>query len=586
MRPATKATRGGSFRRRGQSMVLFALTLMLLALMVLVTLSIGARVSERIELQTMADASAYSNAVASARAFNSISLMNRTQISHMAVAAGLESIVNFSSAYFAHVAMALQIWLSFGTCTVDPNTCDVVCYVGGRTECEKEVRRAIKAGAQGIANELCRVMAGYPGKDAAAAAEVLLAVSQAFALHEVEKEVYAKLQSEVLSKQRLASVIARSSGALEVSAPPGVDSITLRELVGGEQCKGRGAACIENAYFSHSYYAAMGTRGSGFITARAGAKGMMNAQLVGKPWPFAAAAVTGGGVLDLADAPVKQALGSAYFYSDVPSHGSDADGRALTADDHGLQAGSFGYHVPDENMKGFCCLQVRPGEGESPCGNSHVPDETYRNFFRSGELQTYSHLKSTDSDDNGDLHEWGRRIGFSRFIPLRYSDTGAAAIHSTLGCKVDCPGIWPLFIDHNQSLVTKGEDLFGQPKNYALLQRDYAARPPDPWNLFFRFQFSKGTPSVFDNRGLSVRGGLDISKQNAFATGLAYYHRMGHWKEPPNFLNPYWRATLVPWDADAQGKGSDVPDLLRAAGAPEAARSIELLRNNGFRGAH
>jgi hypothetical protein len=43
--------------------------------------------------------------------------------------------------------------------------------------------------------------------------------------------------------------------------------------------------------------------------------------------------------------------------------------------------------------------------------------------------------------------------------------------------------------------------------------------------------------------------------QVALATGITYYHRNMQnaaqaWEEPPNFFNPYWRATLVPADID------------------------------------
>ena len=64
---------------RGQTLALFALTMLLLTLMVTLTLSMGMRVREKIELQNVADAAAYSNAVATARTFNTMAVLNRTQ---------------------------------------------------------------------------------------------------------------------------------------------------------------------------------------------------------------------------------------------------------------------------------------------------------------------------------------------------------------------------------------------------------------------------------------------------------------------------------------------------------------------------
>ena len=65
---------------RGQTMVLFVLSMLLLVLMVTLTLSFTMKVRERIEAQTVADATAYSNAVATARTFNNITAAQATFI--------------------------------------------------------------------------------------------------------------------------------------------------------------------------------------------------------------------------------------------------------------------------------------------------------------------------------------------------------------------------------------------------------------------------------------------------------------------------------------------------------------------------
>ena len=57
--------------------MLFCLTLLLLTLMVCMTLSIGMKAKEKMELKTAADAAAYSQAVATARTYNSISVLSR-----------------------------------------------------------------------------------------------------------------------------------------------------------------------------------------------------------------------------------------------------------------------------------------------------------------------------------------------------------------------------------------------------------------------------------------------------------------------------------------------------------------------------
>ena len=146
-------------------------------------------------------------------------------------------------------------------------------------------------------------------------------------------------------------------------------------------------------------------------------------------------------------------------------------------------------------------------------------------------------------------------------------------------------------MDYNYNLVTRGPDNWGQPKNYALIQRDYKARPDkqaDPWNLLFRFRFSPNRAGVeFDNRGVELsdaNGGTDISKATALSAGITYYKRAGDfWQEPPNFLNPFWRATLVSAHVDAQGRQRDVKETLGNA-APFAADAYEALKKKGYEG--
>jgi hypothetical protein len=82
--------------RRGQNMVLFALTLMLLTLMVCVTLQVGMRAKEKVEAQMVADAAAYSEAVQTARTYNMTAIMNRGMAAHYVALLGTEALVSWS----------------------------------------------------------------------------------------------------------------------------------------------------------------------------------------------------------------------------------------------------------------------------------------------------------------------------------------------------------------------------------------------------------------------------------------------------------------------------------------------------------
>jgi hypothetical protein len=131
----------------------------------------------------------------------------------------------------------------------------------------------------------------------------------------------------------------------------------------------------------------------------------------------------------------------------------------------------------------------------------------------------------------------------------------------------------------------------------SVIQRDYSVRAAtggDPWNLpFFYSQSGTGAGQKFQVNGLALSDGTPINKQTAIGTAITYYHRGGnpgssHWQEPPNFLNPYWRATLVAEDTDATGRAtpSDAERLLLHVGEPSAAATLHQLMGIGFGGLH
>jgi hypothetical protein len=161
--------------------------------------------------------------------------------------------------------------------------------------------------------------------------------------------------------------------------------------------------------------------------------------------------------------------------------------------------------------------------------------------------------------------------------------------HNVLGvCAMNCPSAWTNFADYNLLKVASKGDNFAQPKIPVTVTRDLRKRPSaDPWNLLFRFRFAQtGSGSKVDLSGLVLNDGTDISKQTALSTGIAYYHRQGHWAEPPNLLNPFWRAGLTRADVDDQARSStgDIAQVLSSSGVPWAADAYTQLYAAGFRG--
>jgi hypothetical protein len=109
-----------------------------------------------------------------------------------------------------------------------------------------------------------------------------------------------------------------------------------------------------------------------------------------------------------------------------------------------------------------------------------------------------------------------------------------------------------------------------------VLERDLRKVPAKPWDMRFNFKFGRGPGSTFDalspTGALESPAGADLSKQTAFGSSLVYYHRPDAWAEPPNLLNPFWRATLAADDGTAA-------KLLRKAGDTAHAKTLELLES-------
>ena len=105
-------------------MVLMVISLFLLTLMVTVTLSIGSKVREKMEVQAVADAAAYSNAAVTARVYNEIALLSRAQIGHMVSMAAVQSLISWSSIYEANVA---AVALGYGVMSGWHGTTAAIC---------------------------------------------------------------------------------------------------------------------------------------------------------------------------------------------------------------------------------------------------------------------------------------------------------------------------------------------------------------------------------------------------------------------------------------------------------------------------
>ena len=526
---------------RGQTLILFALSLLLLTLMVALTLSMGMKVRERTELQTVADAAAYSNAVATARTFNNIAVLNRAQIAFAVSQAGAQSLISWSTAYMAYVdstynnvkdiQLIYDLFAVLCACAPFNGFCAQACKCG--TKGIKDTNNINKK----VNIERKRLKAAFEELDDAAATEVYRMQYTQLAIYADQQYVYQNLKSDLGNEayaRKIVSNAAPAAPAGEWSVSTAAGSLSKDEVSGGPACaSGSGAACDLPLTVAHAVSAAMGSRGFPFVSGRTGPE---------FSFPFDAQLLR---VVPFPDVSfVAEHSGSGWFTGEhsavqllppyAPAAGADDHGILFTAYDHLLHGG------------GPPCPLFMPWVADVTAdvkANGLVPE----------------HKWSTGKDP-------------------------APFIHWLIPCKAlpsSCPGIWPPFIDYNITQVNQESNNFGQPKNFALVQRNPGARPvPDPFNLAFNFNFSSGG-SRFDNRTPAT------ATQTALSTGIAYYHRgalgLQHWDEPPNLLNPYWRATLVAADTDSSGL-DDAAKVLGSAGDTDGSQAVRALVSQGYKG--
>ncbi len=512
---------------RGQNLVLLALTMLFIALMVTITLSLGVKVRQRHELQNLADVAAYSNAVQAARAFNDMAMVNRLMVSTFVAQAADESLISYAS-YGRAMANAAVVAADNA-------------QVGCTSAANPRGLASLQAFAQGARNfkaaNYSSLEATWEAQDQAAGNE---AVSIQHTLAMLSSEISPDVdpaapvnKNELRYKlfrnfelQTLTRSILDRAGQPDVhviNGPPA--TITMREF---DSCNGDPASglCFDHSWSENLLQAAMGSRGDSFSTNRA----------TSPAFPDLASAASNAGV----SLSFAKENGSGYW-STMSS--SPEPHRASTetawADDHGTVTVSAGGCSATESI--------------------------------------YAFVKSTDLANTEDQHDWSFKVNADEPQPVEVN-------HHTMGKCFSCPSVWVRTVGFLP--VDSAADAWGEPKVVVALERDVTARK-FPWELHFTFPFvPNATNTAWDARGekleSSVGAGLDVSKQTAEATAIVYFHRFDHWREPPNLLNPFWRATLVAADVDAEGKD----DLPASVGLVNQGRAWTALKRAGFEGVH
>ena len=550
-------------QRRGQNLVLFALTMLLMVLFVTMTLGIASRVRENHELQTLADVSAYSNAVVNARAYNNIAIINRLQVSYWVAVTADESLISWTGYARAlmNAADAELQWMSGNGdgCAANNNEAS-------------NARSKLNALRSTIINPSWVTDDIAAGQEAEAIQGIIAGLRDETRDDTINPNGMLRRVREERDQQTITQQIVNNAGLIPgtvtvVSGPTptaaeGPQAVSRRELAckdilagdpaGPYRSSGSGSGlCGKQEWWQNMMHAALGTRQNGFTRFRGEVPSAVQ------------------GIFDQVNQQVSQVtlaptapVGSGYFGTSV-NHGQAPDPTMAFADDDGS-------------------LTITAGDSAGGCSKTiSVPASAW--------------VRSTHEGENTDKHVWQ---------PADVNVPDVPDQNHTMGsCGGSCPSVWVRAVMFSPG--SGGEpDAYGQPKNYAALERNYAhPKMKRPWELDFRFAFGSSAGTRFDNRGEELHGanaGRLIDKAVALATGMTYYHRKGdaarqYWLEHPNLLNPFWRATLVASDIDRDPgtpapQWQDVKDVKTSLYKPEYAWQRDayekMVINGGFKGLH
>src|SRR5688572_27958242 len=115
---------------------MLSLTMLLMVLSVMCLISTGTQVKDKMEVQTMADAAAYSVVVATARSVDAISMMNRVSVSFIVGFTAIQSLVSWSTyVRVARTAIQSHYWSRIDNFMNILHSPLGFCSYGGGTPC-------------------------------------------------------------------------------------------------------------------------------------------------------------------------------------------------------------------------------------------------------------------------------------------------------------------------------------------------------------------------------------------------------------------------------------------------------------------
>lgn len=526
----------------GQTLVLGAVSMLILALSVMVTVQLGHTIHQRMRLQDGADAAAYSQAAVAARSLNYIAFANRTIVAHYVSMMGAQSIL--SHAYGFHATLNL---LSLGLNNVSTLAClfSWVPMVGQALAAISRVASFVSRLIDQWANVTKQVIA---------------------LLHGAVKLYVSGLGLINFASMHAATDWFRAKTAMALM-DPGKGGVARRSLL--DNCGYQSEACFRSGVGANNGY--------GFQMSRsAWAYGSMIGMLPSE-------------VRILPALPTPPKINS--YWKDHTERREDSwqSAERLMAEIANASRTPtesnrrFGLPGPVEALIGWA---VSPNtRGTTRFVRTMTPgqlrDKGSNYLFKTGEFTSqFSRGPAIASTERAALdgiagsimvlgkevlvgvHTAPEKAGFhcewggarSLKIPFcgKLSLPKAARCYGDPdGDNHDAPGALSKYTSFEPLNQTAYEKIFNQPTFWGLayMTPEDASLPAD---LGFGFQRSGtfrwglwGQANAGD-RELLPGAKAHTAGLHAWARGRVYYHRPGYWTEPPNLFNPFWRAKLSP----------------------------------------
>lgn len=636
------------FRRapRGQNMVLFAMTMVLVVALAMMTVSIGVTASRKADLDNVSDALAYTQAVSAARTFNSAAVMNRAMVAHYVAMSGITAQVMYMSTATAYFEQAAQQFRYMDVRSdvpfSDPDVWDVA------TDMSNSLCRLRSTELRDASYEMWHAalsMYGPTGADNVAAyCDYRLNPAQCTGPARTRTTGIAQVEAAAMAQMRSVHDAIRGLANLEKDtfaelvnsvAPPGglgdqarhiVDAAGLRATV--RQVKIGATNPAEQELNDSVFPQRKNLTNGNFAYEDSASRPVADAVLGSRPGEilmlpnpvgvneFLPPLVTNlNNTARLAFAAYsarygRQPNGNPLFdvtFTRTPDIRTDYSYEDL--DDPSVYPNvdwpedPFPKDFSSTNPAEWTDLTPSMSFGYGRATDGVVRTQYYDRYNRAcagpAALRT---IRSSDYQGNGFPQDpvLRRRIRPSRFVGFikesRYlvdhksfgftddfmhmpanrfvrgchvghtfaGNTNVNDVHrledallpmGVLGFNLPSPDR-PFTWARN---ITGARGVWGQPKLSVMLSAQYPSNPntrsgpqPNPWNLVFR-------GSAYGS-GLNMKASEGVAMVTSSA-GLPYYHRRDHLGEPPNLLNPFWRATLVPMEIDERGVFADTSSV-------------------------